>query len=131
MSIIPECLLFYRQQPNATTAQKNEKLFHLAYVMDIVKIDLEKRNLLEKYSSEFYSQQLNLLFGMYDMIHNDLKLEALQIIKDRVSIELINQNYPIRIQAKWFYLGMFGNKFSKLKFIIWKMLRELYRKVKK
>lgn len=133
ISIIPEKLSFYRQQPNATTAQKNEKLFHLAYIMDIVKNDLESRNLLGQYSAQFYSQQLNLLFGMYDSVHPDLKSKALELIKERVSInqiKLIKNNLPIRKQAKWFYLGQYGNTFAKLKFSIWKYIRSLYRKMK-
>lgn len=133
ISLLPEKLSFYRQQPNATTAKKDEKLFHLAYVFDIVKNYLKENNLYEKYKNEFLRQQLNLLFGMFDNVQDTLKPEAKEIITKRLSDEhykYIDAGNSIRRQAKYFYLSLKGDFFAKIKFTIWLNARFLFRKIK-
>ncbi len=133
ISLLPEKLSFYRQQPNATTAKKDEKLFHLAYVFDIVKNYLKENNLYEKYKNEFLRQQLNLLFGMFDNVQDALKLEAKEIITKRLSDEhykYIDVGNSIRRQAKYFYLSLKGDILAKIKFAIWLNIRFLFRKIK-
>lgn len=134
ISVLPERLTYYRQQPNAATAQKNEKLLHLAFIMDITKQVLTENNYWEIYMKEYFRQQLNLLFGMLDNIKPDLKDRALELIKERVTPEhhrYINKGLPVRIQAKWFYQGLEGNKTAKLKYTCWIVLRKLYRTIKR
>lgn len=133
ISLLPEKLSFYRQQPNATTAKKDEKLFHLAYVFDIVKNYLKENNLYEKYKNEFLRQQLNLLFGMFDNVQDILKPEAKEIITKRLSDEhykYIGAGNSIRRQAKYFYLSLKGDFLAKIKFSIWLNTRSLFRKIK-
>jgi len=133
ISLLPEKLSFYRQQPNATTAKKDEKLFHLAYVFDIVKNYLKGNNLYEKYKNEFLRQQLNLLFGMFDNVQDTLKPEAKGIITKRLSDEhykYIDAGNSIRRQAKYFYLSLKGDFLAKIKFTIWLNARFLFRKIK-
>ncbi|MDO8316020.1 MAG: glycosyltransferase family 2 protein [Flavobacterium sp.] len=133
ISILPERLSYYRQQPEATTAKKDKKLFHLAYVMDIVKQYLSENKIYDKYKNEFLRQQLNLLFGMYDSVKEEYKKEALSIIKERLTDDhysFIKQNNAIRKQAKYFYLSLRGNPLFKIKYQVWLTLRAIYRKIK-
>lgn len=133
ISLLPERLSFYRQQPDATTAKKDEKLFHLAYVLDIVKNYLKENNLYETYKNEFLRQQLNLLFGMYDNVQDQLKIKAKELINERLSEEhynYIKNGNPIRKQAKYFYLTLKGDLIAKIKFLTWINVRSLFRKIK-
>lgn len=133
ISLLPEKLSFYRQQPNATTAKKDEKLFHLAYVLDIVKKYLKENDLYEKYKNEFLRQQLNLLFGMFDSIQDRLKPQAKEIITNRLTDEhykYIKEGNAVRKQAKYFYLSLRGDFLAKIKFTIWLNARFLFRKIK-
>lgn len=133
ISILPERLSYYRQQPEATTAKKDKKLFHLAYVMDIVKQYLTENKIYDKYKDEFLRQQLNLLFGMYDSVKQEYKKEALSILKERITEEhyiFVKRNNTIRKQAKYFYLSLDGNLSAKISYNIWLLCRDLYRKIK-
>jgi len=133
ISFLPERLSYYRQQPEATTAKKDKKLFHLAYVMDIVKNYLEEHKIYEAYKNEFLRQQLNLLFGMYDSVKEEYKKEALSILKERITDDhysFIKQNNTIRRQAKYFYLSLTGNPLFKIKYQVWLTFRSIYRKIK-
>lgn len=133
ISFLPERLSYYRQQPEATTAKKDKKLFHLADVMDIVKQYLSENKIYDKYKNEFLRQQLNLLFGMYDSVKEEYKKEALSIIKERLTDDhysFIKQNNAIRKQAKYFYLSLTGNPLFKIKYQVWLTLRVIYRKIK-
>jgi glycosyltransferase involved in cell wall biosynthesis len=130
ISILPEKLSFYRQQAGATTHKKDEKLFHLATVMDITKQYLNKAKLYAVYKDEFLRQQLNLLFGMYDNVNTSLKKEAIVLIKDRLEsdqIGYIHSNKPLRMQARMYYKGLLGSLVGKVKFKFWKLTRSIYR----
>ena len=134
VSILPERLAFYRQQPNATTAKKDKKLFHLVYVMDIVKIFLVDKNLLEEYKNEFYTQQINFFFGMYDNVKNQYKKETLNLIEERLEsyhYNFLRKTNLVRPQAKYFLLSLKGSILSKIKLSLWKITRTIYRKIKK
>jgi glycosyltransferase involved in cell wall biosynthesis len=134
VSILPEKLAFYRQQPNATTAKKDTKLFHLVYVMDIVKTYLEESNLFEAYKNEFYTQQLNFFSGMYDNIKSEYKKEALVLIKERLEdthYNFINTTNLVRPQAKYFLKSLKGDFVSKIRLNLRKTIRSIYRKLKK
>jgi glycosyltransferase involved in cell wall biosynthesis len=134
ISLLPEKLAFYRQQPDATTAKKDKKLFHLAFVMDVVRTYLQESNLYETYKKEFLRQQLNLLHGMYDNVKEEYKAEALELIKERVATEhytYIKEGGDMRKTAKLFYLGLKGDSFSKIKLSAWQSIRSIYRSLKK
>lgn len=133
VNILPERLSFYRQQPNATTAKKDAKLFHLVYVMDIVGKYLKEYKLFETYKYEFYTQQLNLFFGMYDNIQEQYKSEALELIKQRFNtnhIQFLKTTNDVRPQTKFFLLGLNGNTFATVKLKFWKLTRKTYRTFK-
>ena len=132
ISILPEKLAYYRQQPAATTFQKDRRVFDLAYVMDETKKNLLNHNIYEKYKNEFLRQRLNLLFGMYDSVKEEYKKEALGLISDRLKEDewaYILSNNSLRQQARWFYKSMEGDSISLIKYQSWKLLRLLYRKI--
>ncbi len=130
ISLLPEKLAFYRQQPDATTAKKDKKLFHLAFVMDVVQQYLKENHLYEPYKHEFLRQQLNLLHGMYDNIKEEYMEEALGLINERLTDEhytFIREGGAIRKSGKLFYLGLKGDELSRLKLAVWQSIRSIYR----
>lgn len=132
VSVLPERLAYYRQQPNATTAKKDSKLFHLVYVMDIVEKNLKKQSLFEEYKDVYYTQQLNFFQGMYDNIKDQYKEEALGLIKERLNeehIQFLNITNLVRPQAKNFLLGLTGDKLASFKYNTWKLTRKVYRSI--
>ncbi len=132
ISILPERLVYYRQQPAATTSQKDRRIFDLAYVMDTAKSYLETQNLYNSYKNEFLRQRLNLLFGMLDSVKDEFKNEALELINVRLSKDewqYIQSKEPLRIQARWFYKSKGGDFISLIKYQLWKLVRLLYRKI--
>jgi glycosyltransferase involved in cell wall biosynthesis len=134
ISILPEILYYYRQQPNATTYQTDERLFDLALVMDITGAFLKENNFWSLYEDTFLEIRLNLLFGMYDKADISIRAKALGILEERLGDEelryISNKNKPLRWQARNFYLGIGGLNYSKLKYLSWHYSRELYRKIK-
>ncbi len=134
IALLPERLCYYRQQGGATTHKKNEKLFHLAEVMDITQHYLQKSGHYTEFKDEFVKQQLNLLFGMYDSVKDELKEQAMSILNQRLGEDqwnYIRSNKPMRPQARMFYLANEGSWTEKLKFNFWKLSRSAYRMVKK
>jgi len=134
VSILPERLAYYRQQPNATTAKKDKKLFHLLYVMDIVEIYLKKQGLFDTYKNEFYTQQINFFSGMFDNIKSEYKDEGLKLIKERLKethYNFINTTNLVRPEAHYFLKSLKGDFGSKIKLQLRKIIRSIYRKLKK
>lgn len=134
VSILAERLAYYRQQPNATTAKKDKKLFHLLYVMDIVEVYLKKQGLFDTYKNEFYTQQINFFSGMFDNIKSEYKDEGLKLIKERLQethYNFINTTNLVRPQAKYFLKSLKGDFVSKIKLQLRKIIRSIYRKLKK
>lgn len=130
ISILPEKLAYYRQQPAATTSQKDRRVFDLAYVMDETKKKLLNHNIYEKYKNEFLRQRLNLLFGMYDSVKEEYKKEALGLISDRLKEDewaYILSNNSLRQQARWFYKKMNGDTVALLRYTLWEISRATYR----
>lgn len=133
ISILPERLAYYRQQPNATTAKKDKKLFHLAFVMDIVQKYLKDNQLYDLYRNTFLDQQINFLAGMYDNIKKEYKAEALVLIKDRMEPEhflYLNEKNGLRKQTKYFFRAMNGNFKAKMQLQLWYVSRIIFRKFK-
>lgn len=134
ISILPEFLSFYRQQPNATTHRSDKRLFDLSTVMKIVYKYLKANDLYSEYKETYLEMQLNFLFGMYDKADKLIKLEALNIVKNSLGndqIQYILSNMPLRWQARVFYKGLNGSFIAKIEFIAWKLIRNIYRLIKK
>jgi len=134
INILPEKLSFYRQQPDATTAQKDRRVFDLAFVLDTTKDYLLKNDIYIKFKDEFLRQRLNLLFGMYDVIKPVYKKEAKKIIDDRLSVDewaYINSKKTLRSQARYFYKSLEGDVLSLIHRNIWIFTRTLFRRIKR
>ncbi len=132
VSVLPERLAYYRQQPGATTAKKDAKLFHLVYVMDIVEKYLKEQSLFEEYRDLFYTQQLNFFQGMYDNIQKKYKEEALGLIKERLNsehIKFLKSTTLVRPQTRFFLESINGNNFAALQYSAWKFARSMYRTI--
>lgn len=133
ISLLPERLSFYRQQPDATTAKKDGKLFHLVYVTDIVERYLKDHHLYLQYRNVFLNQRLNFFAGMYDNIKPELKEEALQLIKERMTPELcayLKEDHDLRPQTRYFVSALQGSVKGKLQLKMWNWSRFIYRKLK-
>ena len=133
VALLPEKLSYYRQQPNATTYKKDARLFDIAKVLDITKAYLIKSNQYKRYQNLFLKKQLNMLFGMYDIVAKKYKLEAFQLLKNRIEeehISYINSNKPLRKQARWFYKSIEGNIVGEIQFKAWEFSRAVFRLLK-
>ena len=133
VSVLPERLIYYRQQPNATTAKKDKRLFDLAYVMDITKEFLIEKILYAQYKDEFLRQRLNLLSGMYDSITKNLKNEALTLITERLGhdeTKYINSNSDLRVNSRLFFKAYQGSVIHKVLYISRLYIRLVYRFIK-
>jgi glycosyltransferase involved in cell wall biosynthesis len=134
VSILPERLAFYRQQPNATTAKKDEKLFHLVYVMDIVEKYLKDNQLYNKYRFTFLDQRVNFFAGMYDNIKPELKEKAKQLILERMTSDVyshLKSKNNLRLHTRYFFSSLNGNLLGKIKLKTWEFTRVIFRKFKK
>ncbi len=60
LAILPERLIYYRQQPKATSYKTDVRLFDNATVLDITDAFIKKNNLFENYKDIFLKQQLSL-----------------------------------------------------------------------
>ena len=133
ISILPEILSYYRQQPNATTHRSDARLFDLASVMSITEEYLKKNNLFDLYKDVFLESQLNLLFGMSDKAAKSIRSEALMIVKEKLGDDqwqYIHSEKPLRWQARMFYLSLEGSFLVKSQYQLWKFTRKVYRAIK-
>lgn len=134
ISILPEILSYYRQQADATTHKKDQRLFDLAKVTDLALAYLIESGNYAEFSDEFLRQQLNLLYGMYDNVRDDLKPQALDLIGERLNadqVAYINSDRPMRKQARLFYQAHLGSRIAALKLSTWRSARSLYRTIRK
>ena len=134
ISLLPEVLSFYRQQPNATTHQSDRRVFDLLKVMDITQTYLIENNLFHTYQELFFEMQINFMFGMYDKAQKDLKIEALKIIQSTLTPlhwDYINSNSQLRWQAREYFKMSDGSINSTFKYNAWKFTRYCYRALKK
>lgn len=134
ISLLPERLFHYRQQPNATSCRKGRSLFSLAKVMDIVEKQLRESGLYETYKSIFWKKRLELLHGMYDFINPELKDEAMQMIRDRIDGEgasfLRDSSSLLTLRVRIFYKMIFGSTFAKIRYNLFLGARAIYRKIR-
>lgn len=134
ISLLPEVLSFYRQQPNATTYQTDRRVFDLLKVMDVTQTYLIENNLFQTYQELFFEMQINFMFGMYDKAQKDLKVEALKIIKSTFTPlhwNYINSKSQLRWQAREYFKMSNGSIISAFKYKAWKFTRHCYRVLKK
>jgi glycosyltransferase involved in cell wall biosynthesis len=133
-SILSEKLSYYRQQPDATTAQKGRKLLDIAQIQLEVKKVLDSTAKYDIYKDTYLEQQLNMLHGMYDTIQDELKPEALDLIHNQIGpeqIAYIISNKPMRFQARWFYKKMKGDTVALLLYTLWEISRATFRLIKR
>jgi glycosyltransferase involved in cell wall biosynthesis len=132
IEILPEKLSFYRQQPNATTAQSDQRLFDLITVTNIVKDYLKDNQLNMQYSDLINKQQLNFMFGVIDKIKPNLKSDAISLVKATMNIEHLDYLYsskPMRWQARQYFKMKEGSIFSTIFYYCWFFTRRIYRTV--
>lgn len=135
ISIIPERLVYYRQQPGSTTNRKGKSLFSLAYVMDIVKDNLISNNIYNQFKNEFLRSRLSLLQGMYDCIFPDLKDEALMMVKERLGQDeqayISNPQNELSSRVRDFYGMLNGDRMALIRYRGLHAIRSIYRFFKK
>lgn len=134
ISILPERLSYYRQQPKNTSSRKEKSVFSLAYVMDITKQQLLQDGIYDVYRNEFLRSRLNLLQGMYDFVKPELKGEALTIVKERLGEDekdyIRNPQNELTARTRYFYGMLAGNIWARLKYNMFLFIRSTYRKFK-
>ena len=134
ITILPERLSFYRQNPYNTTSRKDRSVFSLAYVMDITKTQLLEDGLYETYKYEFLRSRLNLLQGMYDYIKPEYKAEAMSLIRERLDDDaktyIYSKDCECGSRTKMFFKGYcFGNIIEKIKYDTLMVVRSIYRRI--
>lgn len=136
ISILPENLSYYRQNPQNTSSRKDKSVFSLAYVMDITGKYLKENNLYDTYKNEYLRSRLNLLRGMYDFIKLEHRAEAMQIIHERLDEDAKNYIYSdeceVSDRTKMFFKGFcFGSPIEKFKYNTLLSIRSIYRWMRK
>lgn len=134
INLLPERLSFYRQHAGATTARKDEKLFDVVYIMDIVENYLHQNKLYSIYSQVFLEQKLNLFASMYDNVKPELKKKALSLILERIPTEInvtLSKKNNLRKHTVYFFSSLQGSTMAKIKLKAWHLSRFLYRKLRK
>lgn len=132
ISILPERLSFYRQQPSATTHKKDWRLADLALVMDLVRDYLVDHGLYGTYKNVFLLKQLELLRGIVDGIDRSLKPKAMLLVKQRLGDDqwrYILEKGPLRWQTRDFYLGIRGSVYARMRRSLWLFARYCYRSI--
>ena len=131
ISLLPERLSYYRQQPESTSNRKGKSVFSLAYVMDITKKQLIEDGYYETYRDEFLRCRLNLLQGMYDFVKPELKAEALALIYDRLGEDenayVSTPNNDLTPRTRYFFGMLNGNLWDYLKYKGFRLLRSVFR----
>lgn len=133
IALLPERLSYYRQQPAATTHRSGWKRADLVTVMDLVKSFLDSSGLYPTYRNLFLQKQLESLCGVYDVVDPTLQAQAMQLIRERLGDDqwqYVNDNKPLRWQARDFYRSLNGSLFAKGRRALWLSARRCYRALK-
>ena len=133
ISILPKIYTYYRQHDNATSYKSDKRVLDIEKIMRIVRDLLLENNLWKNYSDLFLESQLNLLVGMYDVIDTKYKNDAIELIKKNLHNDQINYIYSqksLRWRSRAFLKYLLGSKLSLLKYRIWHLFRNIYRKIK-
>ena len=135
ISIIPEKLSFYRQQPNSTTNRKGPSMFSLAYVMDIVEKQLKTDGIYQTYKNEFMYWRITCLYGMCDSISSAYREEAILKVKERIGEDEIaylnNPRNELSSRVRDFFRMIQGDNWAKLKYNGFRLVRAIYRIIKR
>jgi glycosyltransferase involved in cell wall biosynthesis len=133
IAILSERLSYYRQQPEATTHRTGWKRADLVVVMDMVGQYLRQSNLYETYRDFFLRQQLERLYGLFDIIDPTFKKKVLKLIDERMGedqLQYIDSDKPLRWQVRDFYRSRKGSTFSIMRRAVWLKSRSIYRAIK-
>lgn len=134
ITLLPERMFYYRQQPNATSCRNGRSLFSLVNVMDIVETNLRETGVYETYKIIFWKKRLELLHGMYDFIKPELKEEAMQMILDRIDgdggLFLKESSKLLTSRTRTFYRMIRGRFSARIRYNMFMGLRTIYRKLK-
>ena len=135
ISLIPEKLSFYRQQPNSTTNRKGPSMYSLAYVMDLVEKQLKTDGIYQTYKDEFLFWRITCLYGMCDSISPEFRKEALEKVKERLGEDemayLSNPKNELSSRLKSFYQMIQGNRWAEFRYKWFRFVRAIYRKIKR
>jgi len=134
ISILPEKLSYYRQQPEATSYKTDKRLFDVIKIMDITKNFLETNKLYSNYKKIYLNQQLSLFYIIIDTIDNSLKIKATKLINQRLNKEhfdYIYSNNSLPWQINNFYKAKQGKLLNKIMQLFWRVSRATYRIIKK
>lgn len=135
ISIIPEKLSLYRQQPNSTTNRKGPSMFSLAYVMDIVEKQLKTDGIYQTYKNEFMYWRITCLYGMCDSISSAYREEAILKVKERIGEDEIaylnNPRNELSSRVRFFFRMIQGDNWAKFKYNGFRLVRAIYRIIKR
>lgn len=134
ITLVSERLVFYRQQPYATTAKTGWKRADYFHILDQVAEYLRTSGLEKVYGDILMQRQLEAWAGVYDIIDPDLKPRVLNMIINRYTTshaEYIRSNKPLRWRARTFFKALNGQTSAKLALALWTNTRQLYRLLSK
>lgn len=131
IAILPEKLAYYRQQPEATSKRRDKSMFSLAYVMDIVKEQLESDGIYESFKDVFLELRLIRLQGVYDFVEKEYKIEALALARERMDndalVFLKKQHSRLSFRIYHFCRMASGNHVSAILYKMFIALRNIGR----
>lgn len=107
IGLIPECLYYYRQQPNATTARKDRSLFDMIYSMDTIGENLKTDGLYNRYRNVYLRTQLKAFYGVCTNIDAQYRAEAYELVRNRLGEEQKQYIPALPLRPKAFLLGQF------------------------
>lgn len=133
IGVISEKLSFYRQQPNATTAQSDKRVFDLITVTNIVKEQLQEDGIFHNYKDQWIRHQLNFMFGVLDKVKSEYKDEAQLLVNENFSdehIKYVSSGKPLRWQARQYFRMKSGSMVATVLYKVWYFTRCVFRAVK-
>lgn len=132
--LLPQRFLYYRQRPEATTAGKGIKRADYFIILDQVEAWLRKVGLFDAYADTFTARQLNVFYGVHDVVSAEHRATVMRMIEERLCDRhwaYIAAGKPLRWQARAFFRSMRGNQFAKLSLAARSGARRLYRAVRR
>lgn len=132
--LLPQRFLYYRQRPEATTAGQGLKRADYFIVLDQVEAYLRDAGLFDIYADAFTARQLNVFYGVHDVVSAEHREAVMRMIEERLSDRhwaYITAGKPLRWQARAFFRAMRGNQFAKLSLAARSGARSLYRAVRR
>jgi len=134
IAILPERLYFYRQRRNSICYSNDWKLIDRILVYDRIKNFLLRKSLYQDYSDIFLKQQLSVFFSVYNNVDELNRSTVLAMIKERMTDEhwqYILKGKQLTWRYRDFFKAMKGDKFAKLRWSFWLLVRRCYQFCKK